>query len=58
MKLFSALEIHFCHKKQETEGCRLKLCGHNNHHGTYTLQAGTSYVCCIFYRLPVLVPYC
>ena len=50
MKLMtiSALLLNFCHKKQETEGCSLKLCGHKDHHGTYTLQAGTEKCACLF----------
>ena len=40
MKLFSALEIHFCHKKQETWERILKLCVWENPQGIYPLQSG------------------
>ena len=37
----STLLQKHCNKKQETEECKLKLCGYIYHKGTYTHQAGT-----------------
>jgi hypothetical protein len=34
----STLLLNFCHKRQETEECILKLGGYIDYHGTYTLQ--------------------
>jgi hypothetical protein len=38
---FSTLLLNFCKKKQQTEECKLKLCGYIYRQGNYTHQAGT-----------------
>ena len=57
----SALFLNFCHRKQETEGCSLKMYGYKDHHGTYTLQVSARLRAGNkkgpgFYRLTVSVP--
>jgi len=46
----STLLQKHCNKKQETEECKLKLCGYIYHHGTYTHQADTEKSAGFFYR--------
>jgi hypothetical protein len=38
--VITLLQKH-CNTKQETEECKLKLCGYIYHQGTYTHRAGT-----------------
>jgi len=42
ISVFSTLFRNICYKKQETEGCVLKICGSKYHHGTYTPLWGAS----------------